>query len=226
MYAVGLLKAGLEEKGLRRSALLDGALRYFRSRRMRLFFKTFQVSSDTRILDVGGSPEIWDLATVRPRLTFVNLPSAVERSRRGLWVAADGCQLPFRDAEFDIAFSNSVIEHVGTASSQQRFAAEVVRVSKQYWVQTPDRMAPFEMHSMLPLVHFLPKSWQTILIRHLSPWQLMASPTADQREHFFAHVLHDLRLLDRRDMKAFFPEARILRERLLGIPKSLVAVKK
>ncbi len=61
------------------SDLLRKALRHFRSRRMRLFEKTFDISSHTRILDVGGSPEIWEFLTVRPRLTILNFPSALQR---------------------------------------------------------------------------------------------------------------------------------------------------
>lgn len=194
---------------------------------MRLFFRSFPVTTETRILDVGGSPAIWEFAPVRPRITFANLPSAVDRGRKdGLWVAADGCLLPFRDREFDIAFSNSVIEHVGSAENQRRFASEMARVAKSYWVQTPNRRALVEMHSMLPLVHFMPKRWQAALIRRFSPWQWIARPTPEQKEFFFAHVLHDLRLLNGRELGALFSDAKILHERFAGLPKSLIATRR
>ncbi|WP_255695553.1 methyltransferase domain-containing protein [Rhodohalobacter sp. 614A] len=44
----------------------------------------------------------------------------------------------FEDKSFDVVFSNSVIEHVGSFENQRRFADEVRRVGKAYWVQTPD----------------------------------------------------------------------------------------
>lgn len=208
------------------SVLLERAFRYFRSRRMRLFLQTFAISADTRILDVGGSPEIWQFIPVRPRLTFANLPSAVTRDEHCRWVGADGCRLPFRDKAFDIAFSNSVIEHVGDAQSQAAFAAEIRRVARAYWVQTPDRVAPFEMHSMLPFVHFLPKNWQSPVMRRISPWSLITHPNEEQKEYFFASVLRDLRLLGDHELRSLFPDATVVRERIGGIPKSLVAFHK
>ena len=75
-------------------------------------------------------------------------------------MAGDGRALPFRDEAFDVVFSNSVIEHVGDAASQRRFAREVARVGRAYWVQTPNRWFPVEQHLLTPLVHWLPKSWQ------------------------------------------------------------------
>ncbi len=69
---------------------------------------------------------------------------------------ADGTQLPFGDREFDIAFSNSVIEHV-PPELQAAFAAEVSRVADRYFVQTPNRYFPIEPHYQLPLFQFLPR---------------------------------------------------------------------
>jgi hypothetical protein len=211
---------------VKQSALMDRAFRHFRSRRMRLFEKTFAVTPRTRILDVGGSSRIWEFAAVRPRLTIVNLPAAVETGRPDEdHVGGDGCLLPFRDRVFDIVFSNSVIEHVGSAANQQRFAAEIARVGQRYWVQTPNRSAPFEMHVMLPFVHLLPKRWQLAVIQRFTPWELLTKPTERQKEYFYNHVLHELRLLDEGELRTLFPGAQIINERVLGIPKSLLAVR-
>src|SRR5579875_2428417 len=114
---------------------------------MRLFERTFSVSSHTRILDVGGSPAIWQFLSSRPQVTILNFPSALEPGTHGMeLVAGDGCQLPFADRAFDIVFSNSVIEHVGGPAAQKRFAEEIMRTGKRYWVQTPDRSFPVEPH--------------------------------------------------------------------------------
>lgn len=193
---------------------------------MRLFAKLFAPTAATRILDVGGSSDIWDFVAVRPQLTIVNLPSAVQAGRPDEnHVAGDGCLLPFRDASFDIVFSNSVIEHVGSHANQVRFAAEVARVGRRYWVQTPNRTAPFEMHVMLPFVHLLPKRWQRPVIRRFNLWELLAKPTEDQKEHFYTHVVEELRLLNEDELRRLFPDAQIINERVLGVPKSLLAVR-
>jgi 2-polyprenyl-3-methyl-5-hydroxy-6-metoxy-1,4-benzoquinol methylase len=193
---------------------------------MRMFEKTFALTPRTRVLDVGGSSQIWDFVTVRPRLTIVNLPSAVEAAGADEdHIAGDGCMLPFRDGSFDIVFSNSVIEHVGSAVNQQRFAAEIARVGRCYWVQTPNRLAPFEMHAMLPFVHLLPKRWQSTIIRKFTPWELFARPTEAQKEYFYNHVVQELLLLDEHELRNLFPGAQIINERVMGLPKSLLAVR-
>lgn len=62
-------------------------------------------------------------------------------------VLADACQLPFRDKAFDYAIAFHVLEHV---PDPQAFAAEVSRVAKAGYVETPnmlyERMLPFDVH--------------------------------------------------------------------------------
>jgi hypothetical protein len=209
------------------SRFLDRAFRYFRSRRMQLFERTFQITSETRILDVGGSSAIWGMARVQPRVVLLNLPSALERSALGYpQVGADGLQLPFADGSFDIVFSNSVIEHVGSREEQRQFAAEVRRVGRAYWVQTPNRRFPVELHLMLPLVHFLPRRWQRALIYRFTGWEKIVKPSAAERKYYLEHFLNELNLLDRRALGELFPEARIFGERVLGLSKSLIAARR
>jgi hypothetical protein len=71
-------------------------------------------------------------------------------------VVADGRDLPFADGEFDVAFSNAVVEHVGGRDDQERFCHELARVAKQVFVTTPNRLFPVDPHTLLPLVHWLP----------------------------------------------------------------------
>ena len=204
--------------------LLQRTLRHFRSRRMRLFEQTFEISNSTRILDVGGSRSIWQLASVEPRLTILNLPTALDLGVDLIdQVAGDGCHLPFRDKAFDIVFSNSVIEHVGSPSAQREFANEIARVGRHYWVQTPNRRFPVELHLMLPFIHYLPKSFAQFIVNRFTVWELLARPTSEQRAFYIRHVLEDVKLLDARELRVLFPGARIVKERFLGLAKSLIA---
>ncbi len=98
-------------------------------------------------------------------------------------------------------------------------------MGRQYWVQTPDRSFPLEMHVMLPFVHRLPKSWQRLMLDHCNVWQAVAHPTADQKEFFKRHFLTELQLLDARRLRELFPKSRIVKERVLGVSKSLIAVR-
>jgi Methyltransferase domain len=207
-------------------ALLHNLFRHFRSRRMRLFERTLHISSRTSVLDVGGSPLIWEFAAVQPRLTILNLPSAIERSSRSIQlVAGDARLLPFNDAAFDVVFSNSVIEHIGAQSDQCRFAQEVARVGRQYWIQTPNRHFPIELHMMLPLIHYLPKSWQRRIVNRFTVWEKIVRPTEQFRASYVHHFLDELNLLDAREMKSLFPDAKVISERVLGLSKSLIAVR-
>jgi Methyltransferase domain len=193
---------------------------------MRLFEGTFEITPNTRILDIGGSPAIWEFLTVRPRLTILNFPSALEPDAKSLeHVAADGRMLPFKDGAFDIAFSNSVIEHVGTRQDQQTFAEEIARVARAYWVQTPNRGFPIEMHLMLPFIHYLPKAWQRRIVERFTVWELLVHPSEAQRSFYIEHFLSDIKLLDKSDLQQLFPDAKILSERVLGVAKSLIAVR-
>jgi hypothetical protein len=205
---------------------LETAFAHFRSRRMRLFEETFRISGRTRVLDVGGSLAIWQFASVLPEITVLNLPTALAPAgARCDQVAGDGRWLPFRDRAFDIVFSNSVIEHVGTREDQSRFAAEISRVGRAYWVQTPNRYFPIEMHLMLPLIHFLPKPLQRRLVYRFTGWEKVVHPTTAQRRFYLEHFLCELNLLDQTSLRALFPDAKILRERVLGMAKSLIAVR-
>ena len=64
-------------------------------------------------------------------------------------------RLPFADGEFDLAYCNSVIEHV-PRERRAAFAAELRRVARGWYVQTPARSFPIEPHSLLPGAHWLP----------------------------------------------------------------------
>jgi hypothetical protein len=197
----------------------------FRRRRMERFAREFAVSPATRILDIGGTPDLWDLLSVHPRVVLLNTPRAKDDLVSAAeWVAGDGRALPFRDNAFDIVFSNSVIEHVGDSASQQRFAREVARVGKSYWVQTPNRRFPVEQHLLTPFVHWLPPSWQRAIVPRVNVWAAVSRVTPDRRRFYIDHYLSDVRLLTAGELQALFPGTRIVRERFCGIVKSLIAL--
>lgn len=91
-------------------------------------------------------------------------------------VTADGRNLPFPDGHFDIGFSNAVVEHVGRRADQERFVAELCRVSKRFYVTTPNRQFPVEVHTLLPVVHWLPRGPRDAL------FSLLGKPEAHELE--------------------------------------------
>jgi SAM-dependent methyltransferase len=125
----------------------------------------------------------------------------------------DGTKLRYADGEFPVVYSNSVIEHV-PQEFQQAFADETRRVGQRYFVQTPNRWFPIEPHYQTPLFHFLPVRAQKWLNRHFTiGWR--------EKGHW-----EDVTLLSARDLGRLFPDAEIHRERLFGLTKSLMAVRR
>jgi len=202
---------------------LTALSRHFRQRRMERFMREMKVCPETRVLDIGGTPDNWDLISVRPRLVLLNTPRAkAELTRAAEWVAGDGRQLPFADQSFDLVFSNSVIEHVGDHASQERFAREVARVGRSYWVQTSNRWFPVEQHLLTPFLHWLPKGWQRAIAPRFTVWAALVPVTPDRRRFYIQHYLKDVNLLTGNDMRRLFPGGRLLRERFWGVTKSLI----
>lgn len=196
----------------------------FRRRRMQRLAALFDIRPEWLVLDVGGTPAIWDLCPVRPRLVILNQPRAREPVPPGvLYVDGDGTSLPFPDRSFDLVFSNSVIEHLGSPGAMDSFAHEVRRTGRRYFVQTPDAASPVEPHLYTPFLHWLPRSWQRAVAPRFSLWSLLTRAKPDEREFYLHHYLEQIHLLHAHHLQRLFPEARILRERFLGFPKSLIA---
>ena len=194
----------------------------FRRRRMRAFERAFRLDARTRILDVGGTAAQWELLAARPRVTLLNLDAAaLPASARFAAIAASGLALPHPDGAFDIAFCNSVIEHVGAHDAQRALARELRRVARGLWVQTPAKSFWFEPHLLTPLFHYLPTRWQRRLVRRFTLWGWLARPDP---QHARA-MIDGTRLLGAGEFSALFPDCEIRRERFLGFTKSYIAVR-
>ena len=196
-------------------------LRYFRSKRMKEFSNILKLNSATRIIDIGGGPYNWTLIPEEPSVTMINIQGDPWEKGRFRMEIGDGCALRFKDASFDIAYSNSVIEHLGSWENQQRFAEEVRRIAPRYYVQTPYRWFFVEPHLITPFIHFFPKTIQRRLLRNFTIHGLITRPTRDVVNQFVAET----RLLTVTEMKRLFPDAIILRERFLGMTKSIIALR-
>lgn len=199
---------------------------FFRRKRMRRFARLFAISSDTRVIDIGGSAFNWTLLDVRPHVLVVN--NDADTATRGaptegkiVKQRGDGRRLAFADASFDVAFSNSVIEHVGGWDDQRAFAAEVARVAKHYFVQVPNRNFFIEPHFVAPFLQFLPRRLAVLYARYLTPWGIYWHPTRTACEN----AVDGVKLLTFRQMRQLFPDAELVRERFLGMTKSIIAVR-
>jgi len=201
----------------------------FRERRMRQFLALCQPTPTTNVLDVGGNPRIWASVpqSERPNILYLNTPRSFEDGDdRTRLVFGDGTRLPFPDRAFDLAFSNSVIEHVGSEAKQQAFAKEIRRVAKSYWVQTPNHGFPIEPHLLTPFIHWFPMTVRKAIVQRFTVWDLVAKPSPDSRRFYIEHFLYDIRLLDRSQITALFPDAQIIAEPFGPFTKSWIAYRK
>jgi SAM-dependent methyltransferase len=125
-----------------------------RARRHAHFVALVAPGPAMRILDIGcGGLGLRGLA---PELDITGVDLVERPGYPGPFVVADAAAgLPFGDGEFDLAYCNSVIEHVDPAR-RGAFAAELRRVARGWYVQTPARSFPIEPHSLLPGAHWLP----------------------------------------------------------------------
>ena len=201
--------------------------RYFRSRRITRLYQVCGITAQTRVLDVGGEIEFWQLSVEAghelPEVTIVNLhPSWQPLPARIAWQIGDARSLPVENGKFDVVVCNSVIEHITSWEDQEAVASEIARVGKSYFVQTPDPRFLIEPHLLAPFIHWLPRTVQRRLIRNFTLWGLVHRPTPARAEQ----ALSDIRLLRVRQMKKLFPDACVYTERFLGWPKSIIAIRK
>ena len=125
-----------------------------------------------RILDVGGTAAFWDSHGYASRpgteIVLLNIVAAPSEHSNMVSVVGDAADMSaFADGEFEVVFSNSVIEHLETRERQTRMAREIQRVGRRYFVQTPNHRFPIEPHFLFPGFQFLPLRVRVELLRHV-----------------------------------------------------------
>jgi hypothetical protein len=183
---------------------------YFRRKRLRWLASEFR---DCRtVVDLGGRVEMWS------GILFAE-PSPEHLPPAFTYIQGDGRSTGLQDHAFDLAFSNSAIEHVGGFDDQRRFANEMQRLGRRIYCQTPNKWFPIEPHFLGLGVHWLPKKWFNHFVdRYLTlhGWRYRPAPEAS------AALIDSIRLLDRNELLQLFPGCQIKTERFLGLPKSFV----
>lgn len=197
----------------------------FRERRFALFRSLLErVPPPVRILDVGGTPTFWKMRRAdlpgSPSIVILNLLPLESDDDRITTVVGDAVDMPgISDGAFDVVFSNSVIEHVETYENQRRMAAEIRRVGRRYFVQTPNRHFPLEPHFLVPGFQFLPVGVRAGLLRRMPlGWHARTPDPAEA-----ARQVQQIRLMSGREVRAVFPDATIHREKIVGLTKSFIA---
>ncbi|MBU0763056.1 MAG: methyltransferase domain-containing protein [Candidatus Altiarchaeota archaeon] len=186
--------------------------------------EVYSPTKRTKILDVGVTCEdshmesnfFEKLYPFKGQITCVGTEdgSHLVKKYEGLkfQIIKAGEMLPFKDREFDIVFSNAVVEHTGDVDGQRFFISELCRVADKVFVSTPYRWFPMETHTCLPLLHFLPKNIFRGILR-------------GSRYGFWAYE-QNLNLLSMRDLLGIFPHEMDVKSkniRLAGFISNIIA---
>lgn len=193
----------------------------------RLFMKYINPCAEDNILDAGVAPvkgiagvktvtnnffEFFYPYTTRITATSIEDASILEKTFEGLsFIQTEAYHTPFVDRQFDAVFCNAVVEHAGSREQQKAFIWEYCRVAKKFFFTTPNRWFPIEVHSALPLIHWLPPRYFRKVLRLLGKEAL-----ADESI---------LNLLTEKEFKALFPQnvkLQTIRIRTAGFVSNLI----
>lgn len=195
-----------------------------RQKRFALFLAFLsQLPRPLKILDVGGTETFWQTMHFTPsdqvEITLLNLHAQLATDSHFKILSGNACSMPqFRENEFDVVFSNSVIEHVGNFEAQQKMAHEVQRVGKCYFIQTPNYYFPIEPHFLFPAYHWLPLELRIWLLRHWNLGWLQKTPDPIQAKQ----KVESIQLLTPKQFRKLFPAAEIYYEKFWGLNKSMI----
>ncbi|UIJ73394.1 SAM-dependent methyltransferase [Aurantimonas sp. HBX-1] len=182
------------------------------------------------IVDLGGTEKYWAIAGEylerqkgRVFVTLVNTePQIVARPEQFRAVRQSASDLGlFARKRFDLAHSNSVIEHVGSRQNMRDFGLNMRRLAPRYYCQTPNFWFPYEPHFRTVGFQYLPKAVRVAMLRRFSLGFFNRIDGVNEAEDIVRH--HDL--IGRRQMAAFFPDAEIAFETVLGLRKSIIAIR-
>jgi hypothetical protein len=184
--------------------------RLLRRRRFRVCLELIDRVLETRpvcrIIDIGGEPQYWanvaDLLGPRPvHITLLNRTPLMAEDPGFELAVGDARDLSaFADLSFDLAHSNSVIEH---------------------FVQTPNFWFPVEPHCSTLFFHWVPTPVRVSMLMHKprGNWGQAPDLSTAMRQ------IQSNNLLDKRMLATLFPDATIRAERILGFPKSWMAIR-
>lgn len=205
-----------------------------RRKRMKLFEDFFESCFSDRIaknerikvIDIGGSYAFWkdldfkyfdicDFMLVN--LENISIPENITNMQ---FQIGDATNLyGINDDEFDVAFSNSVIEHVGQKQEWEKMVGEMRRVcGRVLYLQTPNRYFPIEPHFAFPFFQFLPLIIQAMLI---NKFQIGVMPRGKSIKDS-QNIANSVHLLSYKNLKELFPNADIRNEKALLLTKSFM----
>jgi hypothetical protein len=207
------------------------ARKYFSKNRTKhistLLKRKFGDDYSISIVDLGGTPEFWlqNYITIKRnnKITIVNIDDKIghqsKDSNLTLFVG-DATSIPeFKNNSFDLTFSNSAIEHLGSWENMKKFANEARRLSTYYFIQTPNFHFPLEPHIQVPFFQYFPRPIQIWFLKTFNFWfSTNRNINIDNLTEYLDHC----QLLTEEQVQFLFPDAKIHKEKFLGLTKSFL----
>jgi hypothetical protein len=196
----------------------------FRKKRFSFFLEqTSKLNMPLQILDVGGTESYWKNMGLSNnpdyQITLLNLEKEGTSYENISSISGNATDLSlFSENHFDIAFSNSAIEHLYHFENQQLMAKEVQRVGKYHFIQTPNKYFFIEPHFIVPFFQFLPYSLQIFILT-----KTRISRMRCWRKERAESYVQEIKLLSLKEMKTLFPNSNFDVEKFLGMNKSFTA---
>jgi hypothetical protein len=180
--------------------------------------------SSLNILDVGGTVEYWKVFNYQElpyKITLLNLDIEEDNVSNITMVKGNATDMKFNDKQFDVVFSNSVIEHLGDIKAQKMMALESLRVGKYFFIQTPNFLFPIEPHYRMIGFQFLPVFLKALLIQYfrLRQKKIRKSRLAWEKAMVLANSIN---LLTKRKLKSLFTSGTIKHEKVFLFTKSFI----
>lgn len=196
----------------------------YRTKRFELFKTLLNgLPKPVSILDIGGTVEFWKAMHFEEAdvsITLLNLEPAAAVNPPFYTIQGNATNLSgIADGSYDIVFSNSVIEHLYTWENQQKMAAEVHRVGKNHFIQTPNYWFPIEPHWVFPFFQYFPRFLKVCLTQHFSLGHISKTVDAAAAKR----QVDEIRLLTKAEMKQLFPQSTLYKEQFKGFNKSFTA---
>lgn len=174
-----------------------------RKHKASLFYKYMRPTEKDSVL-IFGSGDGTDFLSHYPwpeRVTAIDHNSSALFELHKRWpmvrtIHADLCQTSefahLDNHSFSIGYSNAVLEHVPCP----QFVADLIRrLCPKYYVTTPNKLFPFDMHTRLPLYHYFGEPTQRTLVTTLRPgnykdgiYEAVHPLTPKDAKHIFPHA--------------------------------------
>ena len=179
-----------------------------------------------KILDIGGTEDYWNSMGLNLgnniEIVLLNLYKIEVKGAGFSSIKGDACNLEaMADKTYDLVFSNSVIEHLFSIENQQKMASEVMRVGKNYYIQTPNKFFPIEPHWVFPFFQFLPFDLKVFLTQNFNLGHIPKAKTKQEA----IDLVNEVNLLSKKELENLFSESKLYIEKFMGFHKSYAAYK-